>query len=136
MDRKPMTGNALRVTMVVLAHTIVSVVHGKAHQHLQIPLGIAPKIFILLVITIMPLMAMALIWSPWIKVSSALLVTSMMGSLVFGILYHFMIPGPDHVLHQAANEWRTTFQITAALLALIEIAGCWIGSRTLLRSDA
>ena len=40
---------------------------------------------------------------------------SLGGALVFGLINHFIIAGPDHVAHVAA-EWRTLFGVTAALL--------------------
>src|SRR6266513_4571890 len=44
------------------------------------------------------------------------------GSLIFGIVNHFVIIGADHVTHIAAR-WRELFATTAVLLAITEIAG-------------
>ena len=58
---------------------------------------------------------------------------TMAGSLVFGIVNHFVIVSPDHVSHVAA-EWRTLFGTTAALLVATELAGVVAGVAVALTS--
>jgi len=50
----------------------------------------------------------------------------MSGALVFGLINHFIMAGPDHVAHVAA-AWRQLFGVTAALLVVCEAAGAAIG---------
>jgi hypothetical protein len=50
----------------------------------------------------------------------------MAGSLVFGVVNHFVIVSPDHVSHVPA-EWSTLFTVTAVLLAVLEAAGTAAG---------
>jgi hypothetical protein len=57
---------------------------------------------------------------------------SLAGSLVFGFVNHFVIAGPDHVDHVAA-QWRALFRGTALLLIVSEAAGVAVGLRSALR---
>jgi hypothetical protein len=54
---------------------------------------------------------------------------AMAGSLVFGLLYHFVVPGPDNVLMQPPRLWKAMFQVSAVLLAPLQVIGASIGLR-------
>jgi hypothetical protein len=114
-------------TAIVSVHGVIAIVHGLAHERLLIELSFPQKIFILLVITLAPLLAVILMWTRAFTIGSGLLVFSMVGSLIFGITYHFVIPSPDHVMHLRAGAWRIPFQLTAVFLALTEMLGSWVG---------
>ena len=51
----------------------------------------------------------------------------MAGSFAFGLLYHFVIPGPDNVFTQPPGTWRTAFGVSATLLLPLQGAGCLVG---------
>jgi hypothetical protein len=56
------------------------------------------------------------------------LLVSMLGSLIFGICYHYIIISPDHVAHLPPGEARFTFRITALLLVIIETIGVLVAA--------
>lgn len=126
-----MNRNSLYGTAVVLGHGIVATVHGLAHQHLAIDLTPAQKVFVLVVITLAPLVSMLLLWTRLRRTGAILLLLSMLGSLIFGVLNHFLIISPDHVQHLAMGDWRFPFQLTAGLLVITECLGCWVGARAM-----
>ena len=112
-------GQAL--TAVVLTHLAINIAHGRAHEGAQVPLSVAAALFVYLVILAGPLVGLVL--SVWRPVAGAWIVAATMaGALVFGLVNHFIIAGPDHVAHVAA-EWRTMFGATAALLVASEAVG-------------
>ena len=112
---------------VVVVHLIVSLIHGAAHSGAQVALGPAGTMFVYVVILAGPLVGLAVAWrSP--QTGAAIVALAMAGSLVFGLVNHFLIPGTDHVAH-VAPAWRTMFASTAALLVLLEAAGTAIGVR-------
>lgn len=115
-------------TAIVLAHLIVATAHGLAHKHLAIDLSLAQKLFVLAVITVAPLVSMLLLWTRLRKAGAALLSLSMAGSLIFGVINHFVIASADHVMHLPAGDWRFPFQLTSILLIITECLGCWIGA--------
>ena len=59
----------------------------------------------------------------------------MAGSLVFGLVNHFGLPGPDHVAH-VDPRWRLLFATTAALLAITETLGSTLAIRVIRERSA
>ena len=113
------------LAIVVIAHLIVSLVHGAAHSGARISMPLTANLFIWIVILAGPLAGL------WLSRSHPaaggwLVAATMAGSLLFGIVNHFVIISPDHVSHVAA-EWRTMFAVTAALLVVSELAGVAAG---------
>jgi len=114
-------------TAIVLAHLAISIPHGMAHADLQIGLSMLQNLYVWIVITVGPLIAMALLWTKYQHAGALLLAVSMFGSLLFGVWNHFVACGPDNVAEVAANFWGSLFRITAVLLAVTEAAGVWLG---------
>jgi hypothetical protein len=81
---------------VVLIHLGISVAHGSAHTGAQVPLPFAGTLFVYIVILAGPLAGLTLWrWRP--RAGARLVAASMAGALVFGLVNHFIIDGPDHV---------------------------------------
>jgi hypothetical protein len=78
-------------TAIVLVNLVLNLVHGAAHLELHIDLSAAEWVFVVVVILAGPLVAMALLWTPWRRLGLGLLALTMAGSLVFG-LYHHLWP--------------------------------------------
>src|SRR5262249_46167857 len=109
----------------VIAHLLVTGVHGAAHSGARIPMTLPANLYIWIVILIGPLAGLWLSRSRPVA-GGWVVAATMAGSLVFGIVNHYVIVGPDHVSHVAA-EWRTTFGVTAGLLVVTELAGVAAG---------
>jgi hypothetical protein len=60
-----------------------------------------------------------------------LLLASMLGSLVFGGVYHYIIISPDHVAHLPTGDARGLFRITALLLLVTETFGVAVAAMAL-----
>lgn len=60
-----------------------------------------------------------------------LLFVSMLGSLIFGIVYHYIVISPDHVAHLPVGEARGMFRITAVLLLITETFGVAVAAMAL-----
>jgi len=112
---------------IVLAHLAVSIVHGTAHARAHVPLSPAANLFVFIVILAGPLIGLALTW-PSERIGSWLIAATMAGSLVFGIVNHFVFASPDHVAH-VDPPWRPLFATTAVLLAATEALGCVMAIR-------
>ena len=118
-------GDDWALAAVVLVHLAISIVHGRAHSGAQVALSPAATMFVYLVILAGPIIGLAV--SRWRPIAGAwIVVASLCGALVFGVINHFILDGPDHVGHVAA-QWRTLFGVTAALLVASEAAGVGIG---------
>lgn len=125
------TGDSLRrVSLaIIVLHAIVTAAHGAAHRSLSILMNGWQNAYILIVIVLLPLVAGYLIWKRARK-GYLILFLSMLGALVFGGYYHFVLAGADNVStvgHHAMTSWAQVFQVSAVLLALVEFAGVVAG---------
>jgi hypothetical protein len=59
----------------------------------------------------------------------------MLGSLVFGLCYHYVIISPDNVAHLPVGNARGLFRITALLLVITEALGVALAGITLRRTS-
>jgi CHASE2 domain-containing sensor protein len=112
---------------IVALHFVISVVHGLAHSRLHIDMNAWQSVYILLVITVLPLVSAILLWRARTTSGFLLLLASMAGSLVFGGYYHFIAAGADNVGSLGSQSWARPFQVTAVLLAITEAAGVVTG---------
>jgi hypothetical protein len=102
-------------------HLIIAVFHGAAHSGAAVPLSPAAALFVLIVIFGGPLAGLTLTW--WEeRLGAWVIMTTMAGSLLFGLLNHFILVGVDQVAH-VGGEWQPLFGTTAVLLALTEALG-------------
>jgi ubiquinone/menaquinone biosynthesis C-methylase UbiE len=108
----------LYLWLAVLGHFLITIVHGIAHAAAAVPLSRAGNLFVLLVIVVGPLAGLAL--SQWRPVAGGWFVAgTMIAALVFGIVNHFLVVGPDHV-SQVGGPSRRLLASTAALLMVTE----------------
>ena len=120
---------------VVAIHFVVVVLHSMAHNVLPVKATPAQLAFILPVIIVAPLVA-GVILIKFEKAGMILLAATMLGSLIFGIYYHFIADTIDHVAHVAHREplfWSQMFVVTSYVLAITEAAGAAVGLISLLR---
>jgi hypothetical protein len=130
------TGRRVRrwLTGAVLAHLVISFVHGAAHSQAHVPMSRAANLFVAIVILAGPLVGLGLLWVAQ-QVGSWLVATTMAGSLVFGVLNHFLLQSGDHVA-QIDPDWQILFAVTALLLAVTEAIGSSLAIRLLAENAA
>jgi hypothetical protein len=129
-----MTGTHNRlawITIAVVAHLIVVLLHGQAHRSLDVGLSKWQQLYVLAVVVIAPLVALALSFTRNAQAGLWLLLASMLGSLIFGAFYHYIIISPDHVAHLPPGEARGLFRITALLLLITETFGVFVAAAAL-----
>src|SRR5690348_12294499 len=114
-------------TVAVLAHAVVSAPHGLAHAQEQAYLGPAAMAFVIVVIVLAPFVALGLLRMNKLWAGALLLLGSMVGALLFGIAFHYLLPGTDNVADVPAGSWQLPFQLTSALLVAVEGAGVVVG---------
>jgi hypothetical protein len=111
---------------LVVAHLGISTIHGLAHQGAMVTLTTFGLVYVLVVITLAPLVASGLLFSRWARTGALLLALSMSGSFAFGVWYHFLSATNDNVV-EVHGPWHSTFLWTAIALALIEFLGIIAG---------
>jgi len=115
------------VTVLVVAHLFINMVHGAAHRELHVILPPASMTFVIVVILLNPLLALALLWTPQKRVGLLLLTVSMAASSVFGLYHHFLVRSADHVSAQLPGPAGIVFLVTAYLLLITEGLGTTLG---------
>jgi hypothetical protein len=113
----------IAVTITVIAHLIVNLLHGRAHTELGVGLTSFQQFYVIAVILLAPLIALLLSWTRYARASLWLLLALMLGSLIFGACYHYIIVSSDHVAHLPPGDARGLFRVTALLLLITEAAG-------------
>jgi len=102
--------------------------HGRAHATLGVGLSSWQKVYVGVVILIAPLVAMVvLLWTRYDRLGLWLLVVSMAASLIFGVIYHYVVISPDHVSHLPPGDAQGMFRTTAMLIILTELFGVIVG---------
>jgi len=119
---------AALVTFLVVAHLIVNLLHGNAHTKLGVGLASWQQVYVIVVILLAPLVALVLSWTRFARLGVWLLLVSMLGSLIFGAVYHYVIISNDHVAHLPPGEAQGLFRTTALLLVLTETVGVIVGA--------
>ena len=119
------------LTIAVLAHLVVVLVHGQAHTRLEVGLSQWQQVYVIAVILAAPLVALALSFTRYGRAGLWLLLVSMLGSLIFGACYHYVIISPDHVAHLPVGEARGLFRVTAVLLLVTEAFGTVVAAMAL-----
>src|ERR1044072_5785986 len=69
---------------LILIHLVISVVHGTAHRGAMVALTAFGNVYVIVVITLAPLVAAALLFTRKQKLGALLLALSILGSFVFG----------------------------------------------------
>ena len=124
---------AWAVTVVVLSHLAVNLLHGRAHTELGVGLTSWQQFYVVVVILAAPLAALLLLWTKYSRTGLWLLLASMLGSLIFGACYHYILVSSDHVAHLPPGEARGLFRVTALLLLITEglgVVAATVGVRT------
>jgi hypothetical protein len=123
----------LRVAVIiaVLAHLVVVVLHGQAHTGLGVGLSNWQQSYVLAVIVLAPLVALVLLLTRYAGAGLWLVLASMLGSLIFGACYHYIIISRDHVAHLPPGDARGLFRVTALLLLVTEAFGVVVAAMLL-----
>jgi hypothetical protein len=113
-------------TAIVLLHAIAHGLHGLTHAQIPVPLSLPQLVFIGFVIWLIPIITAILLWTSFYRIGSWLLLSSMLGAVLFGIYEHFIVISPDHVSQVSFVGWGVLFQLTAILTLIVDGLGCWI----------
>ena len=120
------------LVIIAALHLVI----GGGHQYTHILAGVENSplqgLFILIVVTIAPWVAIYLVWKQKFKIGAVLFAVAMGASLVFGLMLHFLVESPDLYMN-VVPEHRTSFLYSALGLAFIEFVGFAYGARLALR---
>jgi hypothetical protein len=118
---------------IVLAHLAVTLAHGLAHSRAGVAITPAQALFVWIVILAGPVVGLGLLLFGRPDAGAWTIGATLTGSLVFGLVNHFVLDSPDHVRH-VVGPYRPLFTTTAALLMLLEGAGAAAASKRIVQS--
>ena len=113
--------------IIVWLHQLIVIAHGLSHMANHVNHSILSYAFIIVVIIAAPLLALLLLSTRRLWPGALLLTLSMLGSLPFGLVNHFIVPGADNVAQVMPSVWQISFLITSILVAISEAVGTAIG---------
>jgi hypothetical protein len=113
--------------IIVWLHLLIVIAHGLSHMANHINQSILSYAFIIVAILAAPLLALLLLSTRRLRPGALLLTLSMFGSLLFGLVNHFIVPGADNVAQVMPGVWQVSFLLTSILLAISEAVGTAIG---------
>jgi hypothetical protein len=108
---------------IVVLHAIVNVLHGAAHQQIQVFATPEQSVFIGSVIVMAPLIGAVLLATRHRLMGAWILVLAMFSSAAFGIVNHTILPSPDNISEAPSSGWGSLFVWSALTLAVIESIG-------------
>jgi hypothetical protein len=121
-----MNSAARYATFVVLAHAGAVLWHLVLVAKITSRLTHDPVLTATAAITLVPTVALVLLWAHYLRLGGFLLFLPLAVGLGSGSNEHFVIPGPLNVFYVAATPWTLQFRVTAVLLLVLEVLGCWI----------
>ena len=124
-------------TWVVVLNALVLLTHSAAHVGLHIlSMPIFDYLFIGIVIMILPLVALFMLYNTHLsRWGMLLLLLTMLGSLIYGLLHHFLLPGMDNVTTAGPEPWHFLFVLTSYLQLPLQAAGAMVGIGALLSRE-
>jgi hypothetical protein len=125
---------------IVWSWLAASLLHGAAHLVAGAALTpLPPSLFgvgigVELFFSFGPLVALALLYTHWLRWGAALLVLTMLIALLWGFGGHFLFLSGDNVMTHMASPAAPAFLITSILVFLIPWAGITVGIYALMQA--
>jgi len=94
-----MRAHAVFVTVFLIFHHVVAILHGGVHTEIPVILTSFQNLFVTIVMMLLPIMAVTLTWTRYSKIGLLLLAICMFSSLLFDIYYHYILVSPDNIAH-------------------------------------
>ena len=115
--------------LLVWSWLAAAVLHGAAHLATGTPLSPLPPsltgvvVSVELFFTLGPLVALALLYTRWLRWGALLLLLTMLVALLWGFGAHFLFPDGDNVMTHATSAAAPAFLLTSILVFIIPWAG-------------
>jgi len=112
----------------VVIHAICSGYHGYVHTRIPVDLTLFQTLYVVFVVGLLPFLGWFFL-STRRELGAALIAFSMLGSLIFGFCYHFIIINQvDHVFEvPISSPYRISFLVTSVMLVVTDTTGTVLG---------
>ena len=91
---------------IVIIHCVVALWHATTHTHIPVLLSSVQTALVGIVIIVLPLTGAGMLWTKRKRGAVLLIRATMLASLLFGFLNHFVLESPDYVMEVPEHAWR------------------------------
>jgi hypothetical protein len=119
-----------RVTVAGVAigiHFLTGGFHGIPHVAIPVELAAWQWAFVVGIANLAPIVGFGLAWQGRVRTGGAVLAVSMGAALVFGVYHHYLVANPNNIVAVPAGQWKLSFMVTAAGVALTDTIGVLAG---------
>lgn len=110
----------------VIAHFLIAGSHAVMHLGASVALTLPQLAFIAIVIVAAPLYGTYLHFTKPGPAGAVITTLSMLGSLIFGFVFHFVADTPDNIGHtheDVIGAWAPAFDSSAVAVMVVEVLG-------------
>ena len=132
MNLQTIASNPRKLTILIAANLAILATHAAAHSMLNVVLSDFQSLFVLVAMTIAPIITVPLLFTRR-RAGLWLLLFSMLSSFIFGFAYHLILPGVDNIFTVPSGDWKLVFQVTTVLLGVLEAVGVLLPAQGLLK---
>ena len=123
------TDPATHVVWIVWAHFVIASIHGLTHLSLPVPLAPWQIGYVAVLVIAAPFAGLWVMRNGDRRTGAGIITLSMFLSLVFGVLFHFVLDNPDNINTLPHSHWEVPFVGSAMMVYLSELAGVVLGYR-------
>ena len=76
-------------------HLVAQIAHGYSHNVANVNLSLLQLIFVVLIVSILPWLAIVVAWKRNVTIGASLFALSMAASFLFGYIGYFVLDSPD-----------------------------------------
>lgn len=117
-----MAGLRTAIALVGL-HYLVNLAHGAVHGAIPVPLTTAQTAFVVLVVTVGPVLGIWLLRGDRDSIGWATLAVVLVAAFCFSVVFHYVLATPDHVAHVPDGSWKLPFEATAGAVTAVDGGG-------------
>ncbi len=120
-DSVPASAGRL-VVLAACLHLLAVGFHAAAHHLAAVPNTPGQIVYIVLVVILAPILALVMIGRRMVRAAALLLGVALVGSLVFGVAFHYVLHSPDLVA-TVTGHGSGLFATTSGILAVTDGVG-------------
>lgn len=134
-----------QLSVIVSVHAASLVIHSVSHEVLRVTLDLFQAAFVGIFIIAGPLFGLGLMFTRYRALGARVMLVTMAASLVFGLVSHVVLPGPDNAFDDRTRffirpgqtpadlesirgslaPWAAAFLVTGIALSVLEAWGAW-----------
>lgn len=119
-------------TAAVAVHLLAHAAHGVVHELIPVRIAAWQTAFVVVAMFVLPTVALGTVVRGRRRLGAVLLLVSGVASLLFEVVFHFVVENPDHVgsVSRGAVAFAGTAVVTGATDLLLIVLAAWLYRRS------